>query len=86
MKTSSQRKCIFEGIDILETKPYPLMRVWFKCEENSFCWIPKWQELYQILREAHKIEGENFKVSPWETILGDIKKDFEWSINKNSKE
>ena len=69
-----KERCVFSSTDVLRTEPYPLMRVWFRCGRRAFYWIPKWEELYQILDKAILIEGSNFQKSPWLEILEEIEK------------
>lgn len=68
------KRCTFNKTDSLETDPYPLMRVWFETDTETFYWIPKWAELYSILDKAIEVENSNWYQSEWKKILKNIKR------------
>jgi len=64
----------FKKTDTIETERYPLMRVWFETEKDTFIWIPKWEELYNILDKAIEVENSNWYQSEWKKILKNMKR------------
>lgn len=68
------KRCTFKKTDTIETERYPLMRVWFETDTEIFYWIPKWEELYNILDKAIEVENSNWYQSEWKKILKNMKR------------
>ena len=68
------KRCTFKNTDTIETERYPLMRVWFETGTENLYWIPKWEELYNILDKAIEVENSNWYQSEWKKILKNMKR------------
>lgn len=61
-------------MDVVEGSRYPMMRVWFNTETESFVWILGWSELVLILDKAIEVEDSNWYQSEWLKVLKMAKK------------
>jgi len=71
-----ETKLFCSGVKTFLDNNTTILKVGFFAEGKKYCWIPRWVELFDLLRKSIIVEAENTKLYSSEYIKGEKIKGF----------